>query len=124
MDDFLLDWPFKDDSVDFVYMRWLVGCVTDWEEHCKKAYKCLKPSGWIESFDANGYYTSDDGTVTSDSAIQKYGEIFRTAVQKLRLPTSFFVVRDHLQRKAMEAAGFVNIHEMSIKVRILLPWQD
>lgn len=111
-----MEWPFRDDSIDFVHMRWLVGCVPDWTEQYKRAYRCLQPGGWIESFEANGYYESDDGTVGEKTAIFQYGEIFRVGAQKMDLAASFNVVRDELQRKACEAAGFVNIHEKSIKV--------
>ncbi|EFX03766.1 methyltransferase type 11 [Grosmannia clavigera kw1407] len=116
VDDFLLDWTFEENSLDFVYMRWLVGCVPDWAELCKNAYRCLKPGGWIESFDSNGYYLSDDGSVKEGTAIFQYGEFFRLGAEKIGLKASFHVVRDELQRKGMEAAGFVNIHEKNIKV--------
>ncbi|KAK4504081.1 hypothetical protein PRZ48_004996 [Zasmidium cellare] len=36
-------WPVEDASVDLVHMAQLLGCVPDWLQHYRKAYRCLRP---------------------------------------------------------------------------------
>ncbi|EXL45061.1 hypothetical protein FOCG_13824 [Fusarium oxysporum f. sp. radicis-lycopersici 26381] len=116
IDDFAQDWTFKDDSLDFVHTRWLIGSVTDWTALFKQAYMALKPGAWLESFEVNGFFESDDNTLPDKSALAQWGMIFREGAKKLGSTASFAVVRDQLQRQAMEAAGFVNIQEKAIKL--------
>lgn len=116
IDDFTQEWTFAEGSLDYVHMRWLIGCVTDWTALFQQAYKCLKPGGWIESFECNGYFESDDGTVTETSASAQWGIIFREGAKKLGSTASFAVVRDELQRKCMAEAGFQNIEEKPIRL--------
>lgn len=118
VDNFKHDtWLLDDDSFDFIYMRWLATSVVDWVEHFKKAYRYLKPGAWLESFDTNVYIESDDGTVAKGTAMFDYGEILRKGCGKMGIPSSdFYVVRDQLQRKALEAAGFVNIQEKRFRI--------
>lgn len=120
IDDFSQEWTFAEGSVDFVHLRFLVGCVTDWTALLKQAYKTLKPGGWVETFDFNGYFESDDGTLTNSMALAQWGIIFRKGAEKLGSTASFTVVRDKLQRKALEASGFVNIQEKALKVGLRL----
>ncbi|KAJ4258169.1 hypothetical protein NW762_008310 [Fusarium torreyae] len=116
IDDFARDWTFKNDSLDFVHTRWLIGSVTDWTALFKQAYKALKPGAWLESFEVNGYFESDDNTLPDESALAQWGVIFREGAKKLRSPASFAVVRDRLQKQAMEEAGFVSFEEKHIKI--------
>jgi hypothetical protein len=57
---------------------------------------------------------SDDGTVREDSALGQWGKFFLKGGEKSGRP--FTVFEDGLQRKAMEAAGFVDIEEFNFKV--------
>ncbi|KAF7557728.1 hypothetical protein G7Z17_g414 [Cylindrodendrum hubeiense] len=121
IDDFTQEWTFGDASLDYVHMRWLIGCVTDWTGLFKQAYKSLKPGGWIESFECNGFFESDDDTVTDKTASGQWGIIFREGFKKLGSTASFAVVRDGIQKKSLKEAGFVNIEEKHIKIPIS-PW--
>ncbi|KAL2673993.1 hypothetical protein Neosp_012439 [[Neocosmospora] mangrovei] len=116
IDDFTQEWTFAEGSLDYVHTRWLIGCVTDWTALFKQAYKALKPGGWIESFEVNGFFESDDGTLKDKSALAQWGMIFREGAKKLGSTASFSVVRDGLQKKALEEAGFVEIQEHPIKL--------
>ncbi|KAF4458221.1 methyltransferase type 12 [Fusarium albosuccineum] len=115
IDDFSQEWTFAEGSLDYVHTRWLIGCVTDWTALFKQAYKALKPGGWIESFEVNGFFESDDGTLKDKSALAQWGMIFREGAKKLGSTASFSVVRDGLQKKSLEEAGFVEIQEHPIK---------
>ncbi|KAF4984492.1 hypothetical protein FZEAL_340 [Fusarium zealandicum] len=118
IDDFSQEWTFGENSLDYVHMRWLIGCVTDWTALFQEAYKSLKPGAWVESFEVNGFFESDDDTVTEKTALGQWGIIFREGAKKLGSTASFSVVRDELQRTSLEKAGFVNIHEHPIKLPV------
>ena len=96
-------------------MRLLVGSVSDWNALFAEAYKTLKPGGWIESYEGTPIVESDDGTVTETSAMGQWGPIFIHFGETIG--RSFTVVADGVQRKAMEAAGFIDIQEEELKVR-------
>ncbi|KAK7408530.1 hypothetical protein QQX98_009290 [Neonectria punicea] len=121
IDDFTQEWTFPDGSLDYVHMRWLIGCVTDWTALFQQVFRALKPGGWIESFECNGFFESDDGTVTPESAMAQWGSFFREGAKKLGSKASFTVVRDEVQRKALKETGFINIQEEPIKIPIS-PW--
>lgn len=111
------EWSFNEQSVDYVHLRYLVGGVRNWTQLFKDAFKTLKPGGWVESYDFDGSAYSDDGTLTNDMALDKWGTIFQDGCDKLGLGASFSPIRDKHIRRGIEAAGFVNIVETPIKVR-------
>ncbi|RMJ14417.1 hypothetical protein CDV36_005918 [Fusarium kuroshium] len=116
IDDCTQDWTFKENSADFVHIRWLVGSIPDWTALFKQAYRCLKPGAYLESHEASARVLSDDGSVHDDSALGQWGEIFIEGGRKIGRP--FTVVEDDLQKKAMEAAGFVDIKVTTLKCPI------
>ncbi|KAH7308947.1 methyltransferase type 12 [Stachybotrys elegans] len=116
IDDFTQDWTFAEESFDYIHARWLVGSVPDWDALMQQAYKTLKPGGWIEVFEFNGAFDSDDGSVTEKSAHGQWGYIFREGAKALGSKASFSVVKDELHKKAIEAAGFVKIQENHVKI--------
>ena len=102
--------------LDFVHLRWLVGTIADWGELFCHAYRVLKPGGWIETFDCNGFFESDDGTITDTTALSQWGYFLREGALKLGSKASFNVIRDELQVKGLEEANFQRITENPIKV--------
>lgn len=94
-------------------MRWLIGSVTDWNALFAEAYRTCKPGGWVESFEPGAVVGSDHTDIPENSAIAQWGKIFIEG--GLKLGRSFTVVEDDLQRKGMEAAGFVDIQEFQFK---------
>ncbi|MBE3043605.1 methyltransferase domain-containing protein [Candidatus Bathyarchaeota archaeon] len=114
MDDFTQSWTFPLDSIDFVHLRYMIGSVKDWPALFREAYKCIKPSGYIESFDPRGIYESDDGTVKQGSAMEQWGEFLDAGGKAMG--QSFRVVDEDVQRLGLEEAGFVNIEYRDIKV--------
>ncbi|XXH05334.1 hypothetical protein Hte_011760 [Hypoxylon texense] len=114
-DDVSLPWTYKPDSFDFIHMRWLVGNIQDWYALYKEIFKALKPGGYFENKESSAIIISDDGTVTEDSALSQWGKVFNQGGRKSG--RSFSVVEDDIQRKAMEAAGFVDIKEYPMKAR-------
>lgn len=116
IDDATLEWMYKPDSFDYVHMRYLLGSIIDWTTLFKEAYKATKPGGYLESYEAAVTQESDDGSVTPGSAMDQWGKLFWEAGKKLG--RSFRVYEDDLQKKAMEAAGFVDIQVWEFKAPI------
>lgn len=79
-----------------------------------QAYRVTRPGGWVESFEASAVLTSDDNTVADDSPMGQWGRFFIEGSKKLG--STFTVLEDNLQRKAMEEAGFTDIQEFNFKV--------
>lgn len=116
IDDCTQEWTFEEESLNYVHIRFLVGSVVDWPTLFKQAYRCLKPGGYIESYEGSPNIGSDDGTVTKTSAMGQWGEIFVEGGRKLG--RSFSLLEDEEQRRGIEAAGFVDIEESNFKVRL------
>lgn len=95
-------------------MRWLTGSIPDWYALMAEAYKTCKPGGWVESFEPSSMLETDHGELPEDSAVARWGTFFVEGGKKTG--RSFTVVEEELQRKAMEAAGFVDIGEFCFKV--------
>lgn len=95
-------------------MRWLMGSIPDWYALFAEAFKTLRPGGWVESFEASSVTSSDHAVIPPDSALGQWGRFFVEGGE--RLGRTFTVVEDDLQKKAMQAAGFVDIHVVDIKV--------
>ncbi|KAL6408436.1 hypothetical protein AUP68_08293 [Ilyonectria robusta] len=117
IDDCTQEWTFAPDSLDYVHIRFLSGCIADWTALFKQAYKCLKPGGIIETMEPSANIESDDGTVEESSAMGQWGKIFIEGGQKIG--RTFTVFQDNVQSKSLEEAGFVDLHEHQYKVRIL-----
>lgn len=115
IEDCTQEWTFTPNSADYIHIRWLIGAIPDWYGFFSEAYKTCKPGGWVESFEPSGIITSDDDTVKVNSALDQWGKIFIEGAKKLG--TSFTIYEEELQRKAMEAAGFVDIQQFEYKVR-------
>ncbi|KAF5638011.1 phosphoethanolamine n-methyltransferase 3 [Fusarium sp. NRRL 52700] len=116
IDDCTQEWTFKENSLDYIHTRFLVGSIVDWPGLFKQAYKCLKPGGYIESHEASPCIGSDDNSVSEDSAMGQWGKIFMEGGRRLQRP--FSVLEDNVQVESMKEAGFVNIEEEEIKVPI------
>ncbi|KAF5690857.1 TAM domain-containing protein [Fusarium circinatum] len=116
IEDCTQEWTFAPDSADYIHIRWLIGSIPDWYKFFREAYKTCKPGGWVESFEPSGIITSDDDTVKESSALGQWGKLFIEGAKKLGV--SFTVYEEELQRKAMEAAGFVDIQQFEYKTPI------
>lgn len=116
IEDLNQPWTFGSDSVDYIHIRWLTGCVKDWTELLQNAYRVLKPGGWVEVFDVDVTVRSDDNTVTSNTASGQWAHIFEEGGRRLGSTASFNPVTENLLRKGIDEAGFVNIHEETYKI--------
>ena len=95
-------------------MRGLVGAVDDWYALFENAYRVTKPGGWVESSEPSSRFLSDDGSVKEGSALDQWSKVFREGAKKFG--RTFSVFEEDLQRKCMEAAGFVDIQYKDIQI--------
>lgn len=118
IEDCTLSWTYPAESFDYVHLRLLVGSISDWEALLTEAYRALKPGGWVESFEGAAYFESDDGTLTEAHALGQWGKLFANFGETIGRP--FTLVADDIQKRSMQAAGFVDIHEAEYKVCVFL----
>ncbi|KAI1634773.1 S-adenosyl-L-methionine-dependent methyltransferase [Biscogniauxia mediterranea] len=115
IDDLTQPWTWAPDQFDLVHARYLFGAVADWTELFRQAYRVCRPGGWCQSGEADVEILSDDNTVPPDSAMNTFWNmLYREAGRKLGV--SFQVIKEGLQRKGLEEAGFVDIQEVSHKI--------
>lgn len=119
IDDMEQQWTWPPNTFDFIHIRYMVGGVSDWFKLFKQAFTALKPGGYIESFEVEADYRSDDGTLKPDSAMIMWRDLFAEGGKKLGHP--FTMISDDIQRKGMEEAGFVDLTVKDIKVP-MGPW--
>lgn len=108
------EWTFPDNKFDLVHIRYLIGCIPDWTALFKEAFRCTKPGGYLESYEASPIVLCDDNTMPKDSAVAQWSPLFINGGKAMG--RSFTIVDDDTQRKAMKEAGFVDIQEKWIKV--------
>lgn len=112
LDDCNQEWTWADNTFDFVHMRMLMGVIADWYDIFRQAYRTCKPGGYVETFIGSPQFKSDDGSVKPDSALGQWGKVFSEGGKKFG--RTFDGVEEDLQRKGMEAAGFVDIEVKDI----------
>ncbi|KAL4405408.1 S-adenosyl-L-methionine-dependent [Colletotrichum abscissum] len=116
IDDFNEPWTFKDNSLDYINMRFLTGSVRDWEFLVGEAYRCLKEDGILESSEPSFLIESDDGTVDQRSAWNQWHGVFQE--YGAQIGQTFSVVQEGIQRRALEEAHFSDIQEFDYKIPI------
>lgn len=107
LDDCNREWTWGENTIDFVNMRFLEGIVDDWDALFRNAYRVCKPGSWVESLGTSATIMSHDGNIKDGSAMHQWGKVFQEGGK--RLGKTFAVWEEDLQRKGMEAAGFVDI---------------
>ncbi|KAM0282848.1 hypothetical protein ACHAQH_002852 [Verticillium albo-atrum] len=112
IDDCTREWTYAENSIDYVHTRWLVGSIADWTALFQEAFKCLKPGGYLESHEPSSGFENQGDPLDPKSALAQWGKFFVKGGLKFGRP--FTIFEDQLQRKAMEAAGFVDIEEREI----------
>ncbi|KAK4239582.1 Phosphomethylethanolamine N-methyltransferase [Achaetomium macrosporum] len=116
MDDATLEWTYADGHFDYIHMRYLFGSIADWPALLRRAYRCCKPGGWVESFEASCVFRSDDGSLVEGSPMDQWGRVFVEAGKRFGRP--FDVVGEGLVQDAFRKAGFEEITEWEFKCPI------
>lgn len=114
VDDATLPWTWDENRFDFVHIRYLMGAIRDYNALFKSAFTHTKPGGWIESVECDAFFRSDDGTTDNVPALQRWNDLYVKAGAMTGAP--FTVVADDLQRKAVTAAGYVEMESKTMKI--------
>ncbi len=119
IEDCTREWTFPDGEFDYIHIRYVVGSIADWPALFKSAYKCLKPGGWIESYEGSPNIRCDDAVIPPTSAMGQWGPLFVNGSQITG--RSCTVIEENTQKDALQEAGFVDLQEKNIKVRVAHP---
>ncbi|KAK7413919.1 hypothetical protein QQX98_007186 [Neonectria punicea] len=107
VDDINKPWTYPEHNFDFVHLRAMTGCIPDWTEFYKKAFKSLKPELW-------GIAKSDDDSFKPKSPLKTWVEIFEK-IGKATGKSFFWGDKD---ANSMTEAGFAGVVERRVKVPI------
>ncbi|KAE8380203.1 S-adenosyl-L-methionine-dependent methyltransferase [Aspergillus bertholletiae] len=113
VDDCCDPWLYKNDTFDFVHVRGLYGCVSDWDKFYREAYKHTKPGGYIEQLEQSVQGKSDDGTTTG-TMYNEWAQHFLNAGDTFG--KTFRVVDE--AKDQIKKAGFVDVVECRYKCPI------
>ncbi|KAF5638082.1 methyltransferase [Fusarium sp. NRRL 52700] len=109
VDDIEEPWTFRV-KFDFIYSRMMTASIADWPGFFAKAYENLSPGGWIELADIYPI-TSDDGTLTKDSATHEWVTKLLDGTKMIGRP---FDGADKYKEQ-LEAQGFKNVQQVVFK---------
>ena len=91
-----------------------MGSISDWNALFAEAYKVCRPGAWVESLEGSCFVESDHCDLPDTSALGQWSRFFVEGGKQLK--RTFLVPEKELQRKGMEAAGFIDIQETTFKV--------
>lgn len=128
IDDVESVWVFKQ-PFDYIHGRALGGVISDWKKFQAEAFKHLKPGGWLEMQDFEGFVFSDDGTLSDDSWIVQWTSEMDRGSQQVKwqviITNPIVLILEKFgkrfdaivsQKQNMIDAGFVNIKSQIFKV--------
>ena len=114
VDDATLAWTRKDNTFDFIHIRYLFGAIRDWTGLFREAYRTCAPGGWLQSCEADIEFLSDDDTVDLEPALKTWTKLYEEGGTAMGRP--FFVQKQNLQERGLVEAGFVDIKSIDYKV--------
>lgn len=114
IDDCLLDWTWPEDHFDLVHIRCMYGCIPDYVSLYKKAFKHVKPGGWVQFQEADVLIESDHVDIPKDHVFYTWADLIRRG--GAQLGRGFEIALGHDMRDAVQKAGFVDAVERRIKI--------
>ncbi|CAG7559801.1 unnamed protein product [Fusarium equiseti] len=103
VDDMEDEWTFSE-PFDYIYCRFMTVSFANWPRFFEQSFENLSPGGWMEVVDILPP-TSDDNTMSPDTALYKWSNLLLEATEKIGRPfggTAFY-------KSQMEDAGFENV---------------
>ncbi|KAJ5556760.1 hypothetical protein N7494_000675 [Penicillium frequentans] len=118
VDDVLREWTWRD-PFDFIHIRLMYGAFPPegWDQLYRQAYDALEPGGWIEQMEFDVRVRSDDGSLKKEHQLWGWGDMFIRCAERAGRALN----THETMRRAIEKAGFVDMHEEKNKIP-LGPW--
>lgn len=70
------EWTYgEDEGFDFIHARYIAGAVQDWPRLVSQVFKHTKPGGYAEFHDWNTMLYSQDNSLPTDSALDKFHKL-------------------------------------------------
>ena len=131
MDDIESDWVDEKDQYELIHARYLVISIRDFGKLIKRCYqyvirtfppfypgsltefRSVKPGGWVEFQDWDGYPLSEDGSIEDTGFKRYYNKVF-SAFEKAGYETR----PGPKLEQWFKDAGFVNVHVE----RLIIPY--
>jgi len=89
----------------------LAGNILDWAKLFREAFRCLKPGGWLESYEDQFRWQTMVGENPEDS-MEQWHKVWHAGGEKAG--RTFRLVDENLQEMYMKEAGFVDIQVKDI----------
>ncbi|KAL9117532.1 MAG: hypothetical protein Q9187_005932 [Circinaria calcarea] len=106
------DWHYKENSFDYIHVRFMVGSISDWRGLIRQSFKHLKPGGYLEIQELDPRLASDDDSSNKSTMHHMYMNLCLGCLEERG---QAIPVRS--QYKAwVEEEGFVDIKEYHFKV--------
>jgi SAM-dependent methyltransferase len=113
VDDAEAQWTFPpEEHFNFIHGRGLAGSIAHWANFYSQVYQNLKPGGWLEMQEHEGWITSDDDTIQRAPRTREWLE--QMGVASIRFGKSMKVANMHKQW--LEEAGFEDVRDYVVKV--------
>ncbi|KAF1822318.1 S-adenosyl-L-methionine-dependent methyltransferase [Dissoconium aciculare CBS 342.82] len=107
IDDAEDQWLYET-GFDYIHLRLMAGCFSDWQNLFNQAFQNLEPNGWLELQDYGLPVKSADGTADGTDLLL-WGELLCEAAKKLGRPMGSDA--SEMYEKWMRQAGFVDIQQ-------------
>jgi SAM-dependent methyltransferase len=114
IDDCTEEWTWPENHFDFIHIRSLYGSIPDWEALYRQAFRHLAPGAWVQDLEMDVWPQSDHVPIGPGHPYRRWGELYYEAGE--RTGRTFRIGTEHYMRDAMVAAGFVDVHEVQMKV--------
>ncbi len=117
IEDVESEWTWTKSSFDFIHAREFMLAIRDWDRLIQQSFDHLKPGASLEIAGTYIHPSSDDGTLTIDSAYGEFGRIIRQIGEKINAS----IDAPKMWKRRMERAGFEDVQENIHKVPTS-PW--
>ncbi|KAI8658029.1 hypothetical protein NCS57_01183400 [Fusarium keratoplasticum] len=82
VDDIDEEWNYSK-PFDYIHSRMMNFSIQNWAEYLQKMFQNLTPGGYVELQEMDGFYASDDGTLSDDHALSRWCTLLGEAAVKL-----------------------------------------
>ncbi|EHK39611.1 hypothetical protein TRIATDRAFT_231677 [Trichoderma atroviride IMI 206040] len=114
VDDAEAEWLIPPQSLDYIHIRHMTSSIRDWPTLLSRAYRALKPGGWIELQELKFQVKCDDGTLREGNMIQNFYETMESAL--VHFNVDLLAMRHN--KKNVTEAGFIDVTEIPFKIPI------